>query len=156
VHVVAETMKRKRPPLAGRTVLVVEDDFLVGQDLRSLLEAAGAAAVGPVDDISAACAIARNGSIDGALLDVRLWDQTAAPVAVELAQRDVPFIVVSGYPEQEMPPAMRGAAYLAKPVQRMELIRLAQSLFPPARKPTRVDLLRTAQRSGVREARRSG
>lgn len=137
-------MKRVRHPLDGRTVLVVEDDFLVGQDLRSVLEAAGARAVGPVDDIARACAVARTEDIDGALLDVRMWDQTAAPVAVELAQRDIPFIVISGYSEQEVPPAMRGAAYLAKPVQRMELVRLAQALFARAKTPTRAELLRDA------------
>lgn len=140
-------MKRVRKPLAGRTVLVVEDDFLVGQDLRSMLEAGGAAALGPVDDIARACTLARTEEIDGALLDVRLWEATAAPVAVELAQRDIPFIVISGYPEQEVPPAMRGAAYLAKPVQRMELIRLAQALFDKARTPTRIQRLREAGRS---------
>ena len=136
-------MKRVRHPLDGRTVLVVEDDFLVGQDLRSVLEAAGARALGPVDDIAKACTVARTEAIDGALLDVRMWDQTAAPVAVELAQRDIPFIVISGYPEQEVPPAMRGAAYLAKPVQRLELVRLAQALFAK-KTPTRAELLRDA------------
>jgi DNA-binding response OmpR family regulator len=139
-------MKRMRHPLDGRTVLVVEDDFLVGQDLSSMLQGAGASAVGPVDDIAKACAIARTEDIDGALLDVRLWDQTAAPIAVELAQRDIPFIVISGYPEQDVPPAMRGAAYLAKPVQRLELVRLAQALFAKAKTPTRAQRLRDAGR----------
>jgi DNA-binding response OmpR family regulator len=137
-------MKRVRHPLTGRSVLIVEDDFLVGQDLRSMMEAAHAAVIGPVDDIARACAVARTEDIDGALLDVRLWDHTAAPVAVELAARDIPFIVISGYPEQEVPPAMRGAAYLAKPVHRLELVRLAQSLFARARTPTRAERLREA------------
>jgi DNA-binding response OmpR family regulator len=139
-------MKRVRQPLAGRTVLVVEDDFLIGQDLRSVLEGAGASAIGPVDDLAKACAVARAEDIDGALLDVRMWEQTAAPIAVELAQRDIPFIVISGLAEQEVPPAMRGAAYLAKPVERMELIQLAQALFAKAKTPTRAKRVRDAGR----------
>src|SRR5690349_24862705 len=117
----ADSMSRIRRPLTGKTILVVEDDFLVGHDLCAFLEDAGAAVVGPVGDVAQACTVARERTIDGAVLDVRLWEQTAAPVAVELATRDVPFIVVSGHSPEEVPPAMRGAAYMAKPVRRLEL-----------------------------------
>jgi len=122
-------VKRVRLPLGGMTILIVEDDFLVGHDLRSFLEAAGAAVVGPVDDIGKACTIARQDGLEGAVLDVRMFNETASPVAVELSKRNIPFIVVSGYAADEIPPAMRGAAYLAKPVPRLELIGLASALF---------------------------
>ena len=116
-------------PLTGRTVLIVEDDFLVGHDLRAFLEEAGAAILGPIDDIARACDVARVQAIDGAVLDVHLWDDTAAPVAVELTARQVPFIVVSGYGPEDIPPAMRGATYLAKPVRRLELVNVAAAMF---------------------------
>src|SRR5580692_3889473 len=74
-------MGRVRRPLTGRTVLIVEDDFLVGHDLRSFLEDAGAAIVGPIGDIAHACGVAREQAIDGAVLDVHMWNDTAAPVA---------------------------------------------------------------------------
>jgi DNA-binding response OmpR family regulator len=122
-------MARKRRPLSGKTILVVEDDFLVGHDLRSFLEDAGAAVVGPVGDVEHARGVAREQAIDGAVLDVRLWNETAAPVAVELAARDVPFIVVSGHAPEEIPPAMRGATYLAKPVRRLDLVDVAAVMF---------------------------
>jgi DNA-binding NtrC family response regulator len=129
-------MGRVRRPLSGKTILVVEDDFLVGHDLRSFLEDAGAAVVGPVGDIAHACTIARGHEIHGAVLDVRMWNETAAPVAVDLTQRSIPFIVVSGHAPEEIPPAMREAAYLAKPVRRLDLIGVASAMFasddPPA------------------------
>jgi DNA-binding NtrC family response regulator len=122
-------MARMRRPLTGKTILVVEDDFLVGHDLRAFLEDAGAAVVGPVGDVSQACTVAREQEIDGAVLDVRLWTETAAPVAVELATREVPFIVVSGHAPEEIPPAMREATYLAKPVRRLDLVNVAVAMF---------------------------
>jgi DNA-binding NtrC family response regulator len=122
-------IKRIRLPLAGKTILIVEDDFLVGNDMRAFLEAAGAVVVGPVDDIAQACAVARDQGLEGAVLDVRMWNETAAPVAVELAKRNIPFIVVSGYSPDDIPPAMRDAAYLSKPVPRLELIGLASAMF---------------------------
>jgi DNA-binding NtrC family response regulator len=130
-------MRRRRPPLEGKTILIVEDDFLVGYDLRTVLEEAGAAVVGPLDDIPKACSIAREQSITGAVLDVRLWDETAAPVAEELARRNLPFIVISGYSPRDIPPAMRGAAYLAKPIRRLDLIDIASAMFldPAALRP---------------------
>lgn len=122
-------VRRLRLPLAGKTILIVEDDFLVGNDMRAFLEAAGAKVVGPVGDIGEACAVARDLGLKGAVLDVRMWNETAAPVAVELAKRNIPFIVVSGHAPDEIPPAMRGAAYLAKPVPRLELIDIASAMF---------------------------
>jgi DNA-binding NtrC family response regulator len=122
-------MARITRPLAGKTILVVEDDFLVGHDLRAFLEGAGAAVVGPVGDVTQACTVARERDIDGAVLDVRLWDQTAAPVAIELATRELPFIVVSAYSPEHIPPAMRDAAYLAKPVRRLDLVDVASAMF---------------------------
>ena len=125
----ALSMSRIRRPLAGKTILVVEDDFLVGHDLRAFLEGAGAAVVGPIGDVVHACDVARDREIDGAVLDVRLWNASAAPVAVALAAREVPFIVVSGHAPEEIPPAMREATYLAKPVRRLELVDVAVAMF---------------------------
>jgi DNA-binding NtrC family response regulator len=122
-------MKRFRRPLEGKTILIVEDDFLVGHDLRAFLEDAGATIRGPIADLTEACTAARQEKLAGALLDVRLWEATAAPVAVEITSREIPFIVVSGYAQQEVPPAMRHAAYLEKPVVRLDLVQLASALF---------------------------
>jgi hypothetical protein len=41
----------------------------------------------------------------------------------------MPFIVVSGHSPEEVPPAMRGAAYMAKPVRRLELVDVASAMF---------------------------
>lgn len=130
-------MARIRRPLSGKTILVVEDDFLVGHDLKAFLEDAGAAIIGPVDDVARACGVAREQAIDGAVLDVRMWNETAAPVAVELTAHNTPFIVVSGYAPEDIPPAMRDAAYLAKPVRRLDLVGVAVAMFADARRNAR-------------------
>jgi DNA-binding NtrC family response regulator len=128
-------MGRVRRPLTGKTVLIVEDDFFIGHDLRSFLEDAGALILGPIGDIAYACGVAREQAIDGAVLDVHMWNDTTAPVAVELTARQVPFIVVSGYGPEDVPPAMRDATYLAKPVKRLELVDVAAAMFSPAARP---------------------
>jgi CheY-like chemotaxis protein len=118
--------------LSGRTLLVVEDEFLVGEDLRRILAEAGADTIGPVDDPSEACAIALQRPIDGALLDVRLGEGSCIEVADLLERRHIPFIVVTGYNREHIPRALRAAPFVGKPILRAPLLSLAQTIFLPA------------------------
>jgi CheY-like chemotaxis protein len=83
------------PPLAGRRVLVVEDNYLLAMDLAGLLERAGAEVVGPVLSVQEAFD-ALDPLPDIATLDVQLGDETSFPIADELAQRGVPFVFATG------------------------------------------------------------
>ena len=61
------------PNLAGRRILVVEDEFLLALDMETHLEAAGAEVVGPVPSLGdAALLLAIAPRLDGAVLDVNL------------------------------------------------------------------------------------
>lgn len=116
--------------LEGRTILIVEDLYLVGQDLRCMLEEAGACTIGPIANASQALAAITAGQhLDGALLDVRLRDDNSTAVAERLARQGVPFIVVTGFMQDAVPGALRHGAYLAKPVARAPLIQMASALF---------------------------
>ncbi|HLG47023.1 MAG TPA: response regulator [Reyranella sp.] len=115
--------------LRGKTILVVEDEFLVGADLRSMLEQIGAGVLGPIDNATAAVAAAFDSKVDGALLDIKIGNTTVEPIAEVLVQRKLPFILVSGLPHEGVPQALRVAPYLAKPVRKASLTALASALF---------------------------
>ena len=81
--------------LAGRRVLVVEDDYFLASDLAGVLNRAGVDVVGPVGTVRDAFG-ALDLLPDAATLDVQLGDETSFPIADELARRGVPFVFATG------------------------------------------------------------
>ena len=115
--------------LIGKRILIVEDEFLIAEQLYDLVDAAGAFVVGPVTGLSAAVSFAERRRLDGALLDFRLGEGTTAPVASALAQRGVPFIVISAYKSSSLPLELKEAPYLSKPFRTDTLLELASYVF---------------------------
>jgi len=77
--------------IAGRIVLVVEDEFFVADSLRLYLEQQGAVVVGPVATVDDALeVIGRAERLDAGIVDVNLQGKRAFPVADALAARGVP------------------------------------------------------------------
>jgi len=85
--------------LAGRRILVVEDDYLVGLILVDLLEDAGAEVVGPIGSVEEAIAFLKDGvqAFDSAVLDVNLHGRKSYPIADALTARSVGFVFATGY-----------------------------------------------------------
>ena len=85
--------------LAGRRILVIEDDYLVGLVLAELLQDAGAEIVGPIGWIEEAIALIESGreKLDAAVLDVNLHGQKSYPIADALIARSVGFVFATGY-----------------------------------------------------------
>ena len=106
-------MRTRRPP--GLRVLVVEDQFLVAEDISTLLEGLGCTVVGPHGRLATALPAAATETLDAAILDVNLDDGIVDPVAVELARRDIPFLFVTGYVRQDLSTQFRDRPVLAKP-----------------------------------------
>jgi len=82
--------------LSGARVLVVEDDFFIALELSSILSDAGAVVVGPSNSVDAALLSARDETLSAAILDIRLGNETVAPVARLLTSRQVPFFFYTG------------------------------------------------------------
>ena len=122
-------MEGARHELEGQTILIVEDLYLVGEDLRCILEHAGAHTIGPVASTSQAIAISVGQHLDGAVLDVRLRDETSEIVAKALARQGVQFIVVTGCVRDAIPEALSKGIFLPKPVTRGPLLEAALTLF---------------------------
>jgi DNA-binding response OmpR family regulator len=88
------------PRLDGARILVVEDDFLIGLELAAVLSDAGAEVVGPSQSVAAAMMTAEE-PLSAAILDMRLGEETVAPVARLLAARHVPFLFYTGQSETD-------------------------------------------------------
>jgi DNA-binding response OmpR family regulator len=114
--------------LHGKKVLIVEDDFLTAEGLSHTFADFGFTVVGPVDTADRAVRLIGQQPPDGALLDVRLRDGSAVEVAHVLRERGVPF-VMSGYSRDTLPPELRNAPFIAKPMAESELIDAARSTF---------------------------
>jgi len=100
--------------LAGRRILIVEDESLVAMLLETILEDMGCEIVGPAGSVEEALGIA-TGEIDAALLDVNVAGRHVFPVAEVLEARDVPIIFSTGYGEGGLPDAWRGRPTIQKP-----------------------------------------
>jgi CheY-like chemotaxis protein len=116
-------------PLGGKKVLIVEDDFLIAQDLQALLSAAGCTVCGTVATSAAALTFLHHELPDGALLDVNLRGSDASPVARALAARGVPFMLVTAYERRQLPSALRGHPCLSKPYSAESLVAMATRTF---------------------------
>jgi CheY-like chemotaxis protein len=101
------------PPWAGRRILVIEDEALIGMMLASMLEDLGCIVLGPATHLDSALAGAREMEMDAAILDLNLNGVSALPVAEALRQRQIPFIVSSGY--GDLPANLVASATLRKP-----------------------------------------
>lgn len=116
------------PPLHDCHVLVVEDEYLLAEDLQHALTRAGATVLGPVPDVAEALAlIAAGARIDMAVLDLNLRGDIAFPVADALLARGVPFALSTGYDERWLPARFAAVPRLEKP---FKVERLAERLAP--------------------------
>lgn len=123
-----------RVTLRGRRVLVVEDEYMIAQEIADALADAGADILGPIPRlVDAARLIASEDRIDGALLDVNLGNEPIWPVLDALLARDVRLVLATGYDASAIPSAYADLPRLEKPASGKDLVRaLARSLAAEA------------------------
>ncbi|MGF1553550.1 MAG: response regulator [Paracoccaceae bacterium] len=90
-------IERATVALAGRRVLLVEDEALVALDVAWTLEDAGAVVLGPAATLEQAVGAAAAEAIDAAVMDVSLRGIEAFPALDTLAHRGVPFVLHTGH-----------------------------------------------------------
>lgn len=111
-------------PLRDRRILIVEDEYMLADELRGELGDAGATVLGPVGTVADALALAkRERRIDGAVLDVNLRGEMAFPVADLLVEGGVPFVFTTGYDESIIPERFSTILRCEKPVAVEGIIR---------------------------------
>ena len=107
--------------LAGRRVLLVEDEAVIAFAVEDMLGELGCAVVGPAFRLDEAIELARDEAIDVAILDVNLNDQRSYAVADELARRGVPFLFATGYAEAGVQWDGKEVPLLAKPYRQDQI-----------------------------------
>jgi CheY-like chemotaxis protein len=81
--------------VSSRQILVIEDEFLIGLEIHSLLAEAGFGVVGPATTVPAALKHISEGNFDAALVDANLGGHSIDGVTAALADRGTPFILVT-------------------------------------------------------------
>ena len=109
-------------------MLVVEDEWLIAQDYRTLLSRAGHVVIGPVATPASAVALLDNETVDLGLLDYQLSEETSASVAERLTGDKIPFIVVTGHTEADLPAQFSSGVVAGKPVDPRVLLDLVAQL----------------------------
>lgn len=83
--------------LAGKRVLVVEDEPILAMALEDILAELGCEVVGPASRIQPALRLAREASLDAAILDINIQGEHSHAVADLLLARAVPVLFATGY-----------------------------------------------------------
>src|SRR3954453_8954378 len=113
--------------LAGATVLVVEDNSVVGLDLQLTLEAFGCRVLGPASSNEHALEVLAHQRPDAAVVDLHLTDGSATPVTEALAARGVPFMLLTGSDDGTALPG--SVPHLGKPYALAALERTVRQLL---------------------------
>lgn len=82
-------------PLDGKSILIVEDQFLIAMDVATVLEKAGARAT-IADSAARAIRLLEQGGLSAAVLDQTASNKGDLDMRAELVLRRVPHIIYSG------------------------------------------------------------
>jgi CheY-like chemotaxis protein len=107
--------------LAGRRVLVIEDESFVLMLLEDTLAEIGCEVAGTASRVSEALDKVHSLSFDVAILDVNLNGSQTLEVAARLTQAGVPFVFATGYGAAGLLSHFEGVPILQKPFQQSDL-----------------------------------
>lgn len=121
-------------PLPGSTkrairILIVEDEPLIALSLEDVLTEAGFEIAGVAGRLDKALALVESCTCDAAIVDANLAGVSASPLAISLAARSLPYIVISGYAPEQMRGEYPRAVFLAKPFRPELLIETLNSIL---------------------------
>ena len=123
--------------LEGKSVLVVEDDYFMASEMAAAVRDAGGTALGPVPDVEGALAIIESQTVDAAVLDIHLGEETSFPIAAKLKARGVRVVFVTGYDDWFLPNELDDVTVYRKPADPDNVVRV---LFEPRQaKPEETD-----------------
>jgi DNA-binding response OmpR family regulator len=114
-----------------KTVLIVEDEFLIAMDLARIVEADGWTVIGPVGTVEEALRLLEAGLPSVAMLDVNLGNELVTPVAERLKTSNVPFAVASAYdrPEYHGGEVLAGVPNISKPTSEQSVLSTLKQLI---------------------------
>jgi DNA-binding response OmpR family regulator len=115
--------QKAKNALAGRRVLIVEDEYLLADDFRQILADHGAEVLGPVATLGEGLDIIESDDqIDSAVLDVQLRGEEVFAISAALKSRKIPFVFTTGFGEAKIPTEYWDVPRLEKPFELGALI----------------------------------
>ena len=109
--------------LKGTRVLIVEDNYVVADALRYLIDGYEGSVTAIVPTVERALEALDAGAVDIAVLDINLHGASVVPLAEHLRALGVPFVFLTGYGDGELlPPHLREQPRLDKPVDAERLV----------------------------------
>jgi two-component SAPR family response regulator len=122
--------------LAGKRVMIVEDEQMIAEHLAYQMTAEGAEVFGPVASVDAALDLISNTHLDGATLDIKLMGKKTFEIADALADRHIPFVFLTGYDAGAVPARHAKVTRVEKPVapdvvcRALKAALAARSIYP--------------------------
>jgi CheY-like chemotaxis protein len=115
--------------LAGRRLLIVEDEMLVLLHIENALADLGCTSVSAAATVDQALDLINAQPFDVALVDVNLNGRKSYPVADALAARGVPFVFSTGYSGQTLEDGYRDRPVLGKPYSEAHMVAMLSELL---------------------------
>jgi DNA-binding response OmpR family regulator len=115
--------------LAGKHILVVEDEYFIATDLERTLRKEEAIIIGPVGNLDAGLSLAGDQPVDAAILDVNLGEVYSYAIADRLKDRAIPYMFLTGYDGWSLPPDYRACPRLPKPFTAHSVVTMMEQLL---------------------------
>jgi DNA-binding response OmpR family regulator len=113
-------------PLAGRSILVVEDEPLIALDVAQALERAGALVL-RTGLMGQALALAERDDLSAAVLDHAVGEEDSTPLCARLKERNIPFAMYTG--RSRIKGACEDGAHILKPADPIVIVRTVAGLL---------------------------
>lgn len=116
--------------LMHKSVLVVEDEFLIAMDIQLLLERRGWSVLGIAATVEKALELLAHDLPAVAILDVTLRNGSVTRVAEALRERNIPLVVASAYNSPELfgGEILAGAPNVGEPTEERRLLTVLDGL----------------------------
>ena len=114
------------PALRGRSILVVEDEMLIGMDIRTALEHAGAYVTATTTARHALILVEHDG-LAAAIMDHALADGDSTELCARLTARGIPYVSYSGF--DAVKGASLDAPHVSKPATMDVLLSAVEGLL---------------------------
>ena len=116
-------MPDEQPPtLAGCRILIVEDEWFLGDDLRVALKSLGANVIALVGDLEEALDLLAHGGFDIAVIDINLRGHPAFAIADQLQRLEIPFVFATGYGTDMIPAQFANVMRWEKPFDPRQVV----------------------------------
>jgi CheY-like chemotaxis protein len=129
-HYLYERERAVMPELLGRRrILIVEDDWMVAEDMSYMVEELGGAVVGSAGQLAQGLALAESEQLAGAILDVNLNGENTFVLADRLLANNVPVIFATGYDATMLPGRFADVPRVPKPFTALAVERAFRRIF---------------------------